>query len=353
MATASGTIGIGVIGGGGDAAEGHIRGYQDDPRAEVVALWDVNEEKGRAQAARLGVPMFCRTLDELLARDDIDAVSICTPDHLHGDHAHAALQAEKHVLCEKPMCTTREDAARLVADVRASGRVFLGGHVYHFRPDYRAMVAAYRDGEIGAAWLAEGDYISNLQSYYGASGRTPWRSDRTAPQDILLGGGCHPLGLMRWALGAEVTQVFCLRQPQVRAPTADRRLLRHGAAVRRRDRRQAHRRRGEPRLRAHRRSPRPVRHGGDAVGREAVPLRPGGARDGGRARLQGRDGRSAAPRARYLPGPLLGRAGRTLPGLYRGEGDAADRRSRRCAGGGRAGRGDRVGAHGAAGGCEQ
>lgn len=209
MATASGTIGIGVIGGGGDAAEGHIRGYQDDPRAEVLALWDVNEEKGRAQAARLGVPMFCRTLDELLARRDIDAVSICTPDHLHGDHAHAALQAEKHVLCEKPMCTTREDAARLVADVRASGRVFLGGHVYHFRPDYRAMVAAYRDGAIGAAWLAEGDYISNLQSYYGASGRTPWRSDRTAPQDILLGGGCHPLGLMRWALGAEVTQVFC------------------------------------------------------------------------------------------------------------------------------------------------
>lgn len=200
--------GIAVLGGGGDAAEGHIRGYQADARAAVIALWDAHEDKGRAQGERLGVPVFCRTLEELLARDDIDAVSVCTPDHLHGEHAHLALQAGKHVLCEKPMCTTREDAARLVIDVRTTGRVFLGGHVYHFRPDYQAMVAAYRSGEIGAAWLAEGDYISNLHYLYGPTGHTPWRSDRTAPQDILLGGGCHPLGLMRWALRAEVTEVF-------------------------------------------------------------------------------------------------------------------------------------------------
>src|SRR5919197_1128676 len=163
MASWNGKIGIGVLGGGGDAAEGHIRGYQEDPRAEVVALWDVDEAKGRAQGERFGVPVFCQTLDELLAREDVDAVSICTPDHLHG---------------------------------------------YHFRPDYQAMVEAYQSGEIGQAWLAEGDYISNLHYLYGETGRTTWRSDPSAPQDILLGGGCHPLALMRWALGAEVTQVF-------------------------------------------------------------------------------------------------------------------------------------------------
>ncbi len=208
MGRGDGKIGIGVLGGGGDAGEGHIRGYQEDPRAEVVAVWDVNEAKGREQGGRLGVPTFCRTLDELLARDDIDAVSICTPDHLHAEHAHRALQAGKHVLCEKPMCTSREDAARLVRDVRETGLVFLGGHVYHFRPDYQAMVSAYRDGEIGEVWLAEGDYISNLHRLYGPTGHTPWRSEPSAPQDILLGGGCHPLGLMRLALRAEVTEVF-------------------------------------------------------------------------------------------------------------------------------------------------
>ena len=201
-------IGIGIIGGGGIAAEGHIRGYQTDPRCNVVAVWDADEPRAREQTQRLGIPHLCTSLDALLAREDIQAISICTPDHLHGEHAHAALQAGKHVLCEKPMCTTRSDAARLVQDVRASGRVFLGGHVYHFRPDFQAMVAAYRAGEIGEAWLAEGDYISDMRQFYGPHSDTPWRTDATAPQNILLGGGCHPLGLMRWALGSEVVQVF-------------------------------------------------------------------------------------------------------------------------------------------------
>jgi predicted dehydrogenase len=201
-------LGIGVIGGGGIAAEGHIRGYQEDPRCEVVALYDVDDVKMREQAQRLGVRDIYTAFDAFLAHEDIHAVSVCSPDHLHGEHAHAALQAGKHVLCEKPMCTTWEDAARLVRDVRTSGQIFLGGHVYHFRPDYQAMVDAYRRGEIGEVWLAEGDYISDMRPFYGADGQTPWRTDARAPQDILLGGGCHPLGLMLWALQTRVKRVF-------------------------------------------------------------------------------------------------------------------------------------------------
>lgn len=202
------TIGIGVIGGGGIAAEGHIRGFQTDPRCVVRAVWDIDAAKVQEQAQRLGVPTICATLEELLAREDIQAVSVCAPDHTHGDLCHRALQASKHVLCEKPMCTSRADAARLVQDVRATGLVFLAGHVYHFRPEAQAMVAAYRAGEIGEAWLAEGDYISDMRSFYGTDGFTPWRTDAQAPQDILLGGGCHPLGMMLWALQTRVKQVF-------------------------------------------------------------------------------------------------------------------------------------------------
>ena len=203
-------IGIGVIGGGGIAAEGHIRGFQTDPRCVVRGLWDVDEAKVQEQAQRLGVPSVSASLDELLTRDDIQAVSVCAPDHTHGELCHRALQAGKHVLCEKPMCTSRADAARLVQDVRATGLTFLAGHVYHFRPEAEALVAAYRNGEIGEAWLAEGDYISDMRPFYGADGFTPWRTDSRAPQDILLGGGCHPLGMMLWALQTRVTQVFAV-----------------------------------------------------------------------------------------------------------------------------------------------
>ncbi len=201
-------IGIGVIGGGGIAAEGHIRGYQTDARCEVVAVYDVDQAKAQEQAQRLGVPHVHLVLEEFLARDDIQAVSVCSPDYLHGAQVHAALRAGKHVLCEKPMCTTWADAAQIVQDVRETKLVFSGGHVYHFRPDYHAMAAAYWAGEIGDVWLAEGDYISDMRSFYGPNSQTPWRTDANAAQDILLGGGCHPMGLMLWALKTQVTQVF-------------------------------------------------------------------------------------------------------------------------------------------------
>ena len=201
-------IGIGVIGGGGIAAEGHIRGFQTDPRCTVRAVWDIDTSKGTEQAQRLGVPTICKTLDDLLASDQIQAVAVCAPDHTHSELCHRALLAGKHVLCEKPMATSRADAAQLVADVRGTGKVFLAGHVYHFRPEAQALVAAYRAGEIGEAWLAEGDYISDMRPFYGADGFTPWRTDAHTPQDILLGGGCHPLGMMLWALQTRVKQVF-------------------------------------------------------------------------------------------------------------------------------------------------
>jgi UDP-N-acetylglucosamine 3-dehydrogenase len=123
------TIGIGIIGGGGIAAEGHICGYQSNPRCQVLALSDVDQARAQEQAARLGVPAVYNRLEDLLERDDIQAVSVCSPDHLHGEHCYAALQAGKHVLCEKPLCTSWEDAARLVRVVRTTGLTFLVGHV--------------------------------------------------------------------------------------------------------------------------------------------------------------------------------------------------------------------------------
>ncbi|MBX3014335.1 MAG: Gfo/Idh/MocA family oxidoreductase [Caldilineaceae bacterium] len=203
-------IGIGIIGGGGIAAEGHISGYQLDPRCEVVALWDTDVAKTQEQAQRLGIPAATITtsLENLLQREDIQAVSICTPDYLHGEHAYAALQAGKHVLIEKPMTTTRAEAARLVQTVRATGLVGLVGQIVHFQPDYQAMVAAYRAGELGDVWLVESDYISDMRRYYGPTGQTPWRSAPGSAQDILLGGGCHSMGILQWALDSPVQEVF-------------------------------------------------------------------------------------------------------------------------------------------------
>jgi len=203
-------IGIGIMGGGGIAAEGHISGYKLDPRCKIIALWDVDANKAAEQAKRLDIPsaMIYTSLDDFLGQTEMHAVSICTPDHLHGDHAEAALRAGKHVLIEKPMTTSYEDAARLVHSVRETGLVALVGQIVHFHADYQAMVAAYRAGDVGDVWLVESDYISDMRRYYGPTGATPWRSDRARPQDILLGGGSHSMGLLMWAMQTEAAQVF-------------------------------------------------------------------------------------------------------------------------------------------------
>ena len=192
-------IGVGVIGGGGISAEGHICGYQADPRCEVVALYDVDAAKMGEQAQRLGVPHTYTDLEAFLQRDDIQAVSICSPDHLHGLHGHAALQAGKHVLCEKPMTTSREDAARLVQDVRSTGLVFLGGHVYHFRPDYQAMAA-----ELRAAGIRAEVYLGNPKNF---GNQLKYADKRNAPVAIIQGGDEAARGVVQvkdLILGAKI-----------------------------------------------------------------------------------------------------------------------------------------------------
>jgi predicted dehydrogenase len=76
---------------------------------------------------------------------------------------------------------------------------------------HRQTVEMVRAGEIGRVFYLQGDYVHDMWSYYASTGKdfTPWRSDRSNPQNILLGGGCHPIDLMLSAVGAEPVEVMC------------------------------------------------------------------------------------------------------------------------------------------------
>jgi predicted dehydrogenase len=197
-------IGVAIIGATGLAGTGHLAGYQALPNAEVRVLWDQVPERARAMAQERGVPHVAATMEEVWDRKDVQIVSICTPDHLHADHATAALAAGKHVLCEKPMCTTVEDARRMVEAVRRSGKKLMVGMCYRFIPLNQAIRAAYQRGEVGDVFLADGNYRSSLGSL---KEKTPWRFDPHTPQDILLGGTCHPLDMLRWLMDVTIEEV--------------------------------------------------------------------------------------------------------------------------------------------------
>jgi len=200
-------LGVAVIGAAGIAARGHLIGYARTPGATVRVLCDTATERLPAVAAEFDVPHATGNAEDAIARDDVQLVSVCTPDHLHTGAVLAALRAGKHVLVEKPMCTSVEDARAIVAAARETRRIVMVGMIQRFNPLLRRVRELYHAGEIGEAYFVEGEYVSHMASYYGPGGRTPWRSDPRNPQNMLLGGGVHPMDQLRAAVGSPVVEV--------------------------------------------------------------------------------------------------------------------------------------------------
>lgn len=123
---------IGIVGTG---YVGNVHGniYAREPRAEVAALYDIIPERAEATAKRIG-GRVCSSRAELL--DNCDAVLVCAPNKTHIEIASAAIDAGKHVFCEKPFSIGTEDAASLLESANSSNKVFQVGHNRRFAPVY-------------------------------------------------------------------------------------------------------------------------------------------------------------------------------------------------------------------------
>ena len=153
--------------------------------------------RGKKFGRTLGhIPIWTTDYRALLARKDIQVIGIYSPDHLHAEHASAALQAGKHVICTKPMCTRLEDTAELVKQVDRSGLKFLVGQTMRFDLEFVNAKHLLDDGDLGEIIFAEAHYVHDARSFFPA---TPWRLH--APQDLMYGGASHPIDLLRWFLG--------------------------------------------------------------------------------------------------------------------------------------------------------
>ena len=139
---------FGVIGVGG-WGETHVRAYLDHPLAEVAAISDVDADRLDDVAERHDIGNTFADYRDLLSRDDIDAVSIVTPDFAHTEIALAALDAGKHVLIEKPMATTVEDCRTIAAKVRDTGLTFMVDFHNRWNPAFAKAQKAISEGEIG------------------------------------------------------------------------------------------------------------------------------------------------------------------------------------------------------------
>lgn len=188
-------IGIGVIGIGMGLTLAAIN-REPDSRMVVRGLCATRRDRLEAAAREWGIDFVTTDYRELIARPDVDVVGIYSPDHLHVEHALAALKAGKHVICTKPMVTRVEDAAELVRLVDRTGLKLLVGQTMRFDPQFATAKRMLDDGDLGTIAWAEAHYVHDLRHVLPL---TPWRL--TAPQDLMYGGVSHPVDLLRWFFG--------------------------------------------------------------------------------------------------------------------------------------------------------
>ena len=138
---------------------GHFHGYRACPRSEVVAVCDVNEARLKQVQDEFSLPLAFTDYNELLASDEIDAVSIALPNWLHAPVAISAAKAGKHVLCEKPMSTNARDAQKMVDAAQAAGVHLQMMFNNRFRGDIQFLKRAVDAGELGRLYYAKCGWI--------------------------------------------------------------------------------------------------------------------------------------------------------------------------------------------------
>jgi myo-inositol 2-dehydrogenase/D-chiro-inositol 1-dehydrogenase len=194
MAAESKTVRFGLVGYGAWGAC-HARAIQEE--ATLVAVCAATPESRARAAEALGPGVaICASDEELVRREEVDVVDVVVPNHLHRQVAVAALAAGKHVLLEKPMAPTVEDAEAIAAAARQSGRLLAIGHEARLSPQWGKIKELIAAGAIGEPRMAA-IHLWRFPYRLGASG---WRYDRARVGSWTLEEPIHYFDLIRWYL---------------------------------------------------------------------------------------------------------------------------------------------------------
>jgi len=142
-------IRLGLVGAGAIAQLAHLPVLSRIRGAQLVAICDNDGPKAGALAQRLGVPDIFTDIDELLDSEEIDAVIIATPNHLHEPHVLRAIKQKVHVLCERPLSLTSGGITRILKAADAAGRKVVVGNNHRFRSDVQQLSHFLHGGELG------------------------------------------------------------------------------------------------------------------------------------------------------------------------------------------------------------
>ena len=189
------TLKIGIIGCGGISRQ-HIEAYNKNPDVEVYALCDINEDRVKSMGEKYGIDRLYTSAEEMLKLPEIDAVSVCTWNSAHAPCTIAALNAGKHVLCEKPMAMNAAEAQTMIDAAEKNGKLLMIGFARRYGSDTIILENFLKQDYFGEIYYAKATYLRR-KGFPGG-----WFGDKErSGGGPLIDLGVHMIDLAKYIMG--------------------------------------------------------------------------------------------------------------------------------------------------------
>ncbi|WP_079477986.1 Gfo/Idh/MocA family protein [Halobacillus salinus] len=201
------TLQVAVIGCGSIAQHRHLLEYNANENVEITAVCDLVEDRVEKVAKQYGAKAYT-SYEELLAKENVDVVSVCLPNYLHAPVSIAALNAGAHVLCEKPMATSRLEAEQMIEAAEISGKKLMIAHNQRFVPSHQKARELIESGAIGKVYSFRTAFGHGGPEGWSADGANSWFFKKEQAFIGAMGDlGVHKADLLRYILGQEFVDV--------------------------------------------------------------------------------------------------------------------------------------------------
>lgn len=173
----------------------HVRVLRELESVELKAVCDIDLEKARYVAKKFGVPRCYRDLDEMLNKEKLDAVTVCTPSVSHAEVAVKVLESGLNVFVEKPLASNPDECLKIIDAAKSNNRFVMTGFIERFNPAVSKAIEFLRAGEIGEVIMSHGRRIG-------------WWPQRIGDVGVVKDTAIHDIDLARYIFGQEPISVY-------------------------------------------------------------------------------------------------------------------------------------------------
>jgi predicted dehydrogenase len=210
---------VAVVGTGEIATRAHIPAYLNNKDVDLVALVDADEVKLKKAAKKFRIRNSYSSIDELLQKQKLDAISICTPPNTHAEIALKAFENDVHVLCEKPLATKAAEGKQMYDASLKAGKILMVGFNLRFQPNYKKAHSIIRSGQLGHIYLVECNNLSANPLLIWS--KSTWFFKPEAGGGVLSDKGPHVFDLLNYAFDDFPIAVSALATTYFDSPVED------------------------------------------------------------------------------------------------------------------------------------